>query len=90
MAAAFQALLRGDTGERDRQCARATKIMDAQAERPKVDLGRDEIVARLLRLAEFEARRPLTEQETEMIQRHPGAVMKRLNESGYRMPKSFT
>lgn len=86
MAAGFQALLRGDTKERDRQVERARKIMDAQMSVPKADIGPKEIVAKLLRLAEHEAGRPLTEIERTAIERNPGALMRRLLASGYKMP----
>lgn len=90
LAAAFHALLRGDTAERDRQCARAESIMAAQAATAKIDIGRDEIVGRLLRLAEHEAGLPLSDQERTMIERHPAALLKRLLEAGYRLPVGFT
>lgn len=89
LAAGFQALLRGDTAERDRQVDRAEAIMRAQAAIPKIDLGSSEIVARLLRLAEHEAGRPLTAAERALIERHPAAVLKQLLASGYRMPANM-
>lgn len=86
MTAGFQALLHGDTKERDRQVDRARKIMDAQTTVPKVDIGPKEIVAKLLHLAEHEAGRPLTAIERITIEHNPGALMKRLLASGYKMP----
>ena len=86
MAAGFQALLRGDTAERDRQVERARKLMDAQAAVPKVDISRAEIVARLLRIAEHETGRPLAPAEMVAIERNPTAFMKGLIARGYKLP----
>lgn len=86
MAAAFQALLRGDTAERDRQVERARKIMDAQAAVPNMDMDRAGIVAGLLRLAEREIGRPLTVAERTAIERDPAGLMRHLVRIGYKMP----
>lgn len=90
VAAAFQAVLRGDYAERDRQVERARKIMDAQETIPKVDIGSKEIVARLLRLAEHEAGRSLTKVEKVTIERNPVALMKHLIARGYKIPAGLT
>ncbi len=89
MAAGFQALLCGDTKERDRQVERARKIMDAQAETPKADIGRDEIVTRLLRIAQHEMGRSLTEAERQAIQTDPAQFMRRLIATGYKLPPNL-
>lgn len=84
--AGFQALLRGDTAERDRQVARAQAILRAQEQPPAVDISRDQIVANLLKLAAHEAGRSLTADETAAIQQNPAALMKHLIAKGYRVP----
>jgi hypothetical protein len=40
MRAAFAALLKGDTKERDRQCGRATRIIEAEQKPPVINLVR--------------------------------------------------
>jgi hypothetical protein len=86
LAAGMQALLRGDTAERDRQVGRARKIMDAQQAAPKVTIGAAEIVARLLLIAERQAGRALTKREWSAIAQNPKAFGEYLIKIGYKIP----
>ena len=86
LAAGFQAILRGDAAERDRQVERARQILDAQEAIPKVDIGPKEIVTRLLRMAEHELGRPLTAAERGAIEQDPAGLLQHLIDSGYKMP----
>lgn len=86
LAAGFQAILRGDTAERDRQVERARQILDAQEAIPKVDIGPKEIVARLLRMDEHELGRPLTAAERGAIEQDPAGLLQHLIDNGYKMP----
>ena len=83
---AFQALLRGDTAERDRQVERARRIMDAQEQRPRIDLSRDQIVERLVKIAERIMQRPLSHAMAMTIRRNPEAFTQFLLDSDYRIP----
>jgi hypothetical protein len=78
LASGFQALLRGDTAERDRQVVRARKIMAAQDAVPNMDMSRAEIIASLLRLVERKAGRALTEIETQAVRSNPEFFMRRM------------
>jgi uncharacterized protein HemY len=86
---AFQALLRGDTAERDRQVERARRIMDAQEQPPKIDLSREQIIERLLKIAEHIMQRPLSEAMAMTIRRNPQAFMQYLLDSDYRIPRDL-
>ena len=77
-AAAFQALLRGDTAERDRQVARAERIMAAQQAAPRVDLSAAEIVKRLPAEVERQIGRPLTLAERAAVETDPVGCMRRM------------
>lgn len=85
LVAGMQALLRGDTAERDRQVARARRIMDAQEARPSVDASREQIVAALLRTMERETGRSLTGPERNAITADPVATMKRMIAAGIKV-----
>lgn len=76
LAAGMQALLRGDTAERDRQVERARRIMDAQEAVPKVDVSPDQIVPALLRLVEAKVGRPLAQEERAAIEADPARFMR--------------
>lgn len=88
--AGFQALLRGDTAERDRQVERARKMLDAQATTPRVDISEAEIVTKLLRIAEHQVGRALTNAERTAIESNPAGLMRYLIRIGYKLPAGLS
>lgn len=82
LAAGFQALLRGDTKERDRQVERAQILLDAQKKIPSVDLSNQEIVERLIKLISAKIGRPLLPTEDRAIRSNPAFFMKQMIAEG--------
>lgn len=85
--AGMQALLRGDTKERDLQVERAQKIIDAKKARPSIDMSDADITAKLVHIAERLEGGTLSAETRALVEANPKAFAQFLIENGYRPTK---